>query len=62
MSRDRRLKEAHNISALFIDYLQLLTVGKSGTDNRQQDISETITRGSDTAAIEPLCEHNDIKR
>jgi len=43
-SRARRLKEAHNISALFIDYLQLLTAGKSGTDNRQQEVSD-ISRG-----------------
>ena len=41
-SRARRMKEAHNIDVLIIDYLQLLSGSSKygGSENRQQEISE----------------------
>lgn len=39
-SRARRLKRQHNIGFIIIDYLQLLTTGRHGGDNRVNEISE----------------------
>lgn len=41
-ARARRMKEAHNIDVLIIDYLQLLSGSNKygGSENRQQEISE----------------------
>ncbi|RYE14495.1 MAG: replicative DNA helicase, partial [Rickettsiales bacterium] len=51
-TRARRLKRKHNMSIIFIDYLQLLRgVSKSGQNNRVQEISE-ITQGLKAIAKE----------
>ncbi len=39
-SRARRLKRQHDIGFIIIDYLQLLTTGRHGGDNRVNEISE----------------------
>jgi replicative DNA helicase len=51
--RARRMKEAHKIELLIIDYLQLISGGnsKGSTDNRQNEISE-ISRMLKTLARE----------
>ena len=50
LSKCRRLKSEHGLDIIMIDYLQLMSNGKS-TDNRQQEISE-ITRNLKIAARE----------
>lgn len=44
LTRARRLQRKENIGLIVVDYLQLLTTGKSGSENRVQELSE-ITRG-----------------
>jgi replicative DNA helicase len=39
-SRARRLKRQHDIGFIIVDYLQLLTTGRHGGDNRVNEISE----------------------
>ncbi|MBQ0058725.1 MAG: replicative DNA helicase [Lachnospiraceae bacterium] len=39
-SRARKYKMDHDIQAIFIDYLQLITGGSKKSDNRQQEISD----------------------
>lgn len=39
----RRLKSKHNIAAIFVDYLQLMSAGAGKTESRQQEIT-TISR------------------
>lgn len=43
LMRSRRLKQNHNVGLIVIDYIQLLTTGKS-RENRVQEVSE-ISRG-----------------
>lgn len=52
-TRARRLKRKHNLSILFIDYLQLIrsSSSRSGNDNRVQEVSE-ITQGLKALAKE----------
>ncbi len=51
-TRARRLKRKHNLSALFVDYLQLVRgVGKASEGNRVQEVSE-ITQGLKAIAKE----------
>ncbi len=47
----RRLKQRHNIEIIIIDYLQLMTAGKSNSGNREQEIS-TISRSIKSIAKE----------
>jgi replicative DNA helicase len=51
LTRARRLKRKENIGLIVIDYLQLLTTGRSSGDNRVQELSE-ITRGLKAMAKE----------
>lgn len=51
LTRARRLKRKENIGLIVIDYLQLLTTGRSGGENRVQELSE-ITRGLKALAKE----------
>ena len=44
LTRARRLQRKENIQLIVVDYLQLLTTGKSNSENRVQELSE-ITRG-----------------
>ncbi|PPE02979.1 replicative DNA helicase [Holospora curviuscula] len=44
LTRARRLQRKENIKLIVVDYLQLLTTGKSNSENRVQELSE-ITRG-----------------
>ena len=50
-TRARRLKRQEDIGLIIIDYLQLLTGGKSKTENRVQELTE-ITRGLKALAKE----------
>ena len=51
-TKARRLKRKHNIGAIFIDYLQLITVeSRSKDNNRVQQVSE-ITKGLKSIAKE----------
>jgi len=43
-ARARRAKRRHNIAAIFIDYLQLMTVGDRKNKSREQQVSE-VSRG-----------------
>lgn len=47
----RRLKQQHNIQMIFIDYLQLMTLGAENRGNREQEIS-TISRSLKALAKE----------
>ncbi len=47
----RRLKQQHNIQMVFIDYLQLMTLGAENRGNREQEIS-TISRSLKALAKE----------
>lgn len=51
LTRSRRLKRKENIGLIIIDYLQLLSTGRSSYENRVQELSE-ITRGLKTLAKE----------
>lgn len=51
LTRARRLKRKENIGLVVIDYLQLLTTGRSHSENRVQELSE-ITRGLKALAKE----------
>lgn len=51
LTRARRLKRKHNIGLIVIDYLQLLSTGRSSQENRVQELSE-ITRGLKNLAKE----------
>lgn len=50
-SRARKLVADHDLGLLIVDYLQLMTGGPSGGDNRQQEISN-ISRGLKALARE----------
>jgi replicative DNA helicase len=50
-TRARRLKRKHNLSVLFIDYLQLIRGSSNSSDNRVMEISE-ITQGLKALAKE----------
>jgi replicative DNA helicase len=50
-ARARRLKREHGLGLIVIDYLQLMQVGRGGTDNRTNEISE-ISRGLKALAKE----------
>ncbi len=47
----RRLKQQHDIQMVFIDYLQLMTLGRDNRGNREQEIS-TISRSLKALAKE----------
>jgi replicative DNA helicase len=47
----RRLKQQHDIQMVFIDYLQLMTLGRENRGNREQEIS-TISRSLKALAKE----------
>jgi len=47
----RRLKQKHDIQAIIIDYLQLMTAGQSGMGSREQEVS-TISRSLKSIAKE----------
>lgn len=51
LSKCRRLKREHGLDMVLIDYLQLMTMGGSNKENRQQEVSE-ITRFLKIAARE----------
>lgn len=51
LTRARRLKRKENIGMIVIDYLQLITTGRSSSENRVQELSE-ITRGLKALAKE----------
>ncbi len=51
LTRARRLKRKENIGLIVIDYLQLLSTGRSSFENRVQELSE-ITRGLKALAKE----------
>ena len=50
-TRARRMKRRHNLSILFIDYLQLIRGSNSKSENRVQEVSE-ITQGLKAIAKE----------
>ena len=50
-AKARRLKAAHNIKCIFLDYLQLMTWGGSGSTPRHEQITE-ISRGIKALARE----------
>ena len=52
-SKCRKIKMEHGIDMILIDYLQLMS-GSSGSDNRQQEVSE-ISRGIKALAKEMEC-------
>lgn len=52
-SKCRKVKLEHGIDIIFIDYLQLMS-GSSGSDNRQQEVSE-ISRSIKALAKEMQC-------
>ena len=49
-AKARRLKQKHDVGAIFIDYLQLMTSGRR-SESRQQEVSE-ISRGAKALARE----------
>jgi replicative DNA helicase len=51
VARSRRLKRQTGLDLIVVDYLQLLTTGNSGADNRVQEVSQ-ITQGLKALAKE----------